>query len=119
MIPITSRDHLDSQGRPGQMNSSLRLHGIAGAVLVGSLMAALPLAAQFAGQSNNPDRAAQQAAMKAAADKPTPRAADGHPDLNGSWGSPELPISAHQDEKGNFFVLAPADKGGTAPVLDA
>jgi hypothetical protein len=101
------------------MNSRLHSYGIAAVAIIASSMAAMPVAAQFAGQSNNPDRAAQEAAMKAAAAKPTPRAADGHPDLNGSWGVPELPVSAHQDEKGNFFVLAPVDKGGTAPVLDA
>ena len=32
---------------------------------------------------------------------------------------PELPVSAHQDDKGNFYIDAPADKGGTAPKLDA
>jgi hypothetical protein len=82
-------------------------------------MAPARTSAQFAGQSNNPERVAMQAAMKAAAEKPTPRGADGHPDLNGSWGQPELPESAHQDDKGNFYIDAPADKGGTAPVLDA
>lgn len=75
--------------------------------------------ANFAGQSNSGPRAAAQAAIKAAAAKPTPRLADGHPDLNGSWGSPELPASAHQDANGNFYIDAPADKGGSAPVLDA
>ena len=74
--------------------------------------------AQFAGQSNNPARAAAQNAIKAAAAKPTPLLA-GHPDLNGSWGTPELPVSAHQDANGNFYIDAPVDKGGTAPILDA
>jgi len=60
-----------------------------------------------------------EAVIKTAAAKPTPRAADGHPDLNGSWGAPELPISAHQDSAGNFYIDAPPDKGGTAPKLDA
>jgi hypothetical protein len=73
----------------------------------------------FAGQSNSLSRVAVDDALKAAAAKPTPRAANGHPDLNGSWGAPELPISAHQDSQGNFFINAPADKGGTAPKLDA
>jgi hypothetical protein len=63
--------------------------------------------------------AAVEAVIKAAAARPTPRTADGHPDLNGSWGPPELPISAHQDSKGNFYIDAPVDKGGTAPELDA
>jgi len=75
--------------------------------------------ANFAGQSNSGPRAAAQAAIKAAAAKPTPRLADGHPDLNGSWGAPELPASAHQDAQGNFYIDAPAEKGGSAPKLDA
>jgi hypothetical protein len=73
----------------------------------------------FAGQSNSLSRSASDNALKAAAAKPTPRAANGHPDLNGSWGAPELPVSAHQDSQGNLFINAPADKGGTAPKLDA
>jgi hypothetical protein len=75
--------------------------------------------ANFAGQSNNGPRAATEAAIKAAAAKPTPRLADGHPNLNGSWGMPELPASAHRDDSGNFYIDAPAEKGGSAPVLDA
>lgn len=76
-------------------------------------------AANLAGQSNSPSRSAIEAMIKAAAAKPTPRTADGHPDLNGSWGAPELPISAHQDSAGNFYIDAPAEKGGTAPNLTA
>jgi len=75
--------------------------------------------ANLAGQSNSPSRSAIEVIVKAAAAKPTPRTADGHPDLNGSWGAPELPISAHQDSAGNFYIDAPAEKGGTAPKLDA
>ena len=37
----------------------------------------------------------------------------------GRGGQPELPESAHQDDKGNFYIDAPVDKGGTAPILDA
>jgi hypothetical protein len=73
----------------------------------------------FAGQSNSLSRVAVDDVLKAAAAKPTPRAANGHPDLNGSWGAPELPISAHQDSQGNFYINAPADKGGTPPNLAA
>jgi hypothetical protein len=104
------------------MNSRLRSYGITAAAIAISSMAPMHLAAQganFAGQSNSPSRAAAEAAIKAAAAKPTPRAADGHPDLNGSWAAPQLPVSAHQDSKGNFYIDAPADKGGTAPQLDA
>ena len=98
------------------MNSRFLLPAVA---IVVSCMAPIRSAAQFAGQSNNPNRAAMEAEMKAAAAKPTPRAADGHPDLNGSWGAPELPVSAHQDSNGNFYIDAPVDKGGTAVIYDA
>jgi len=73
----------------------------------------------FAGQVATPPRAVIDAAMKAAAAKPTPRASDGHPDMTGSWGTPQLPIDAHRDDDGNFHVLALAGKGGSAPILDA
>jgi len=73
----------------------------------------------FAGQSDSPSRQEVEAMMKAAAAKPTPHLADGHPDLDGSWGAPELPIDAHRDAGGDIHVLALADKGGTAPILDA
>jgi hypothetical protein len=73
----------------------------------------------YAGQSDSPSRDKVEAMMKAAAAKPTPRSADGHPDLTGSWGAPELPLDAHKDDDGNFHVLALASKGGTAPILDA
>lgn len=101
------------------MNFRPRNFGIAAAAIVVSCMAPTRISAQFAGQSNNPARAAQQAAIKAAAEKPTPRLSNGHPDLNGSWGTPELPVSAHQDANGNFYIDAPPEKGGTAPILDA
>jgi hypothetical protein len=103
------------------MNSRLRSYGITAAAIAASSMAPVHLAAQganFAGQSNSPSRSAVEAAIKVAADKPTPRAADGHPDLNGAWAAPQLPVSAHQDSKGNFYIDAPAEKGGTAPKLD-
>ena len=73
----------------------------------------------FAGQSDSPSREKVEAMMKAAAAKPTPHVADGHPDLSGSWGAPELPIDAHRDAAGDIHVLALAEKGGTAPILDA
>ncbi|HEV2198304.1 MAG TPA: hypothetical protein VGR73_00675 [Bryobacteraceae bacterium] len=104
------------------MSSRLRTYGIAAAAIAIWSMAALRIAAQganFAGQSNSPSRSAIEAMIKEAAAKPTPRAADGHPDLNGSWSPPELPISAHRDDRGNFYIDAPAEKGGTAPKLDA
>ena len=88
-------------------------------IILSVIPSRLAAQANFAGQSNNPPQSAIEAMIKAAAAKPTPRAADGHPDLNGSWGAPELPISAHQDSAGNFYIDAPAEKGGTEPKLDA
>ena len=103
------------------MNPSWPSYGITAATVAVSCMAPIRIAAQanFAGQSNSPSRSAVETALKAAAAKPTPRVAGGHPDLNGSWGPPELPVSAHQDLQGNFYINAPADKGGTPPKLDA
>jgi hypothetical protein len=98
------------------MNSRLVVPAV---VIAVSCMVSVHLSAQFAGQSNNPARAAMEAAMKEAAAKPTPRGPDGHPDLNGSWGAPELPVSSHQDDKGNFYIDTPVEKGGTAVIYDA
>src|SRR5260370_28278079 len=108
--------------REAEMKVRFLSYGIAAAAIALSCAAPLRVAGQganFAGQSNSPSRAAEEAMIKAAAAKPTPRGADGHPDLNGSWESPQLPISAHQDSAGNFYIDAPAEKGGTAPKLDA
>src|SRR5438105_7323313 len=110
---------------PRRRNSGMKFsflgYGISVASIVLSCMAPTRSTAQanFGGQSNSPPRAAAEAVIKTAAAKPTPRTADGHPDLNGSWRAPELPISAHQDSEGNFYIDAPAGKGGTAPKLDA
>ena len=104
------------------MNSRLGSCSVAAAAIAVSSIAPMHSAGQganLAGQSNSPSRSVVEARIKAAAAKPTPRAADGHPDLNGSWNAPQLPVSAHQDSNGNFYIDAPADKGGTAPKLDA
>lgn len=103
------------------MNSRPASFGIIAAAIAMPCLSPIRILAQsnFAGQSNSLSRSASDNALKAAAAKPTPRAANGHPDLNGSWGAPELPISAHQDSQGNLFINAPTDKGGTAPKLDA
>jgi hypothetical protein len=50
--------------------------------------------------------------FKAAEAKPTPRAADGHPDLSGYWDSPRLPKSAHVDAAGNLHIDVPPANGG-------
>ena len=103
------------------MSSRPASFGIIAAAIAMPCLSPIRILAQsnFAGQSNSLSRVAVDDVLKAAAAKPTPRAANGHPDLNGSWGAPELPISAHQDSQGNFYISAPADKGGTAPKLDA
>jgi len=99
------------------MNSRLP---ILAAVMVVSCVVPMRIAAQInSTQINRQGGSGVEAKINAAAAKPTPRAADGHPDLNGSWGAPELPVSAHQDSNGNFYIDAPVDKGGTAVIYDA
>jgi len=88
--------------------------GITAAVMVVSCMAPLRIVAQ-----SRSTPALVEAAIKAAAAKPTPRAADGHPDLNGYWNFPEFDVSAHRDSQGNFYIDVPPAKGGTLPKLDA
>src|SRR5260370_4264837 len=70
-------------------------------------------------ESNRSNASAAAAAIKDAAGKRTPRAADGHPDLNGYWIYPEFDKSALLDSAGNFYIDVPPDKGGTVPKLDA
>jgi hypothetical protein len=74
--------------------------------------------ARMVAQSRS-DPAAAAAALKAAAAKPTPRAADGHPDLNGYWNFPEFDVDAHRDSNGTIYIDVPPAKGGTLPKLDA
>jgi hypothetical protein len=96
------------------MNSRLRsYYGITAAVIVVWCMAPMRICAQGFAPS-----AAAQAAIKAAEAKPTPHAADGHPDLNGSWDAPGLDKSAHLDANGNFYIDVPPEKGGATPRLD-
>src|SRR5260370_27045563 len=77
------------------------------------------LAPMRVGAQNRSNASAAAAAIKAAAANPPPRAADGHPDLNGYWIYPEFDKSAHLDSAGNFYIDVPPDKGGTLPKLDA
>jgi hypothetical protein len=88
--------------------------GITAAVMVVSCMAPM----RVVGQSRSTP-ALVEAAIKAAVAKPTPRAADGHPDLNGYWNFPEFDVSAHRDSQGNFYIDVPPAKGGSLPKLDA
>ena len=64
------------------MKSLFSVCSIAGVLIGVSCLSPSPIGAQanFAGQSNSGPRAAAEAAIKAAAAKPTPRLADGHPD---------------------------------------
>jgi hypothetical protein len=96
------------------MNSRFRSYGIAATVIAFSCLAPLRISAQ-----DRASRAAAAAAIKAAEAKPTPHAADGHPDLNGYWDAPQFDKSAHLDAKGNFYIDVPPDNGGTLPKLDA
>src|ERR1700680_1386209 len=89
-------------------------NGMAAAALVVSCMGPMRIVAQ---SRANPSAAA--VALKAAAGKTTPRAADGHPDLNGYWNFPEFDKSAHLDSKGTIYIDVPPANGGTLPKLDA
>ena len=54
-------------------------------------------------------------ALKEAETKPTPRAADGHPDLTGYWQAPEATVSDHQID-GVTYVFAIPTKPGAPPA---
>lgn len=88
-------------------------YGIAAAVIVICPLVPTRLAAQI-GRATG---AAAEATVRAAQAKPTPRAADGHPDLNGYWESPLLPKGAHVDAEGNIDINVPRSKGGTGLVI--
>jgi hypothetical protein len=89
-------------------------YGVSAAVIVSSCVAPPRMVAQ-----SRSDPVAAAAAIKAAAAKPTPRAADGHPDLNGYWNFPEFDTNAHRDANGTIYIDVPPAKGGTLPKLDA
>jgi hypothetical protein len=96
------------------MNFRSLSYGITTTVMVVSCVAPMRIIAQ---SRSNPTAAA--AALKAAAAKRTPRAADGHPDLNGYWDVPQFDKNAHLDSDGNFYIDVPPANGGTLPKLDA
>ena len=73
--------------------------------------------AQASSQVGRTTGSAAEAAIKAAEAKPTPRTADGHPDLNGYWDYPQLPKSAHVDANGNLYIDVPRSNGGTGGVI--
>src|SRR5258706_16098481 len=87
------------RGRSGelQMKFSRRMTVAAFAVLALLPVAGLPLAAQQA-----PARTAPGANNDDPAAKPTPRLADGHPDLNGFWAigrGPDTPVGSGFGER--------------------
>jgi hypothetical protein len=96
------------------MNFHLRKHGMIVATTIVALAGPMSVAAQ-----SRASRDAAQAAIKTAAAKPTPRTADGHPDLNGYWDAPQFGKDAHLDAAGNFYIDVPPANGGTLPKLDA
>src|ERR1700676_2138541 len=90
------------------MNSHLRSYGMTRALVV---LCMVPMCA-FAQGGGGAIRADAEAAMKAAAAKPTPRLADGHPDLNGYWDFYQAPTSDHVGSDGTIFIDLPPEKGG-------
>ena len=89
---------------------SLR-YGIVAVAVVVSFMVPMRVVAQI-GQIGRTTGSVAEVAIKAAEAKPTPRAADGHPDLNGYWDYPHLPNSAHVDAAGNLYISVPRSNGG-------
>lgn len=96
------------------MKSRFRPYRIAAATFAVACLSPTLLVAQDAAP-----RAQAEAEIKMAAAKPTPRGADGHPDLNGYWNRPGLSLSAHQGSNGTIYIDVPPEKGGTLPKLDA
>ena len=94
-------------------------YGITAAAVVVSCMVPMRVVAQGGSRVSCHGRdprslPSREAAIKAAEAKPTPRTADGHPDLNGYWDAPQLaPKSAHVDANGNLHIGVPPANGGT------
>ena len=91
------------------------------AAVVVACMAPVRMAAQDLDPSPG-DRlspAAAAAMVKVAAAKPTPRGADGHPDLNGYWNFPEYGKAAHLGSNGTIYIDVPPANGGTLIKPDA
>ena len=86
-----------------------------GGIAIAAVLSLVPLAAQRGGGG-----AAQQ-------NVPTPRTADGHPDLSGFWGGGGGGGGVKPDEKGNIVQLAQGrlchqtqiDAGECAPGVNA
>jgi hypothetical protein len=93
-------------------NRSMHVGGIA----IAAVLALVPVAAQRGGGAAAPQQ-----------NVPTPRAADGHPDLSGFWGGGGGGGGVKPDEKGNLVQLAQGrlchqtqiDAGECAPGVNA
>jgi len=97
---------------------SFRLyHGVCAASFAATLLC-LPVGGMAQGRGGN--AAARQAALDAAAQKPTPKTADGHPDLDGYWDAPNLtPDSFYKQDDGKTTYLFGKDFGGPKKTLAA
>jgi hypothetical protein len=69
-------------------------------VLVGLVVTVIPLAGLAVAQAPSPDAEAPRAASK-----PTPRTVDGHPDLNGIWGTGGGEGPSNAVQKGNTLIV--------------
>src|ERR1700674_2755287 len=113
---IRTGSHWIPRWRNLGMNSRLP---ILAAVMVVSCVVPMRIAAQInSTQINRQGGSGVEAKINAAAAKPTPRAADGHPDLNGSWTYPQFDQSAHFDSDGNIYIDVPPANGGATPRTD-
>lgn len=96
---------------------NLKMPGVLLAVLA-FLCTTLPA---FANPQNETQTGAQRRlaaegspALKEAETKPTPRAADGHPDLTGYWRAPVDATSDHQVDGVTYVLTLPAKPGSSA-----
>ena len=90
---------------------------IAAAVIVVSFTVPTRVLAQGSSQIGRVTGAVADKMIKEAEAKPTPRGADGHPDLNGFWNYTQLPQSAHVDANGNLHIDVPPSNGGTGGTI--